>query len=69
MREEIKKQIEDARKSINSLGEQQEEIYNSIKHLVNPKVEDFLWDYCFNCYDIDDQSEFTVKTREIIYGN
>jgi hypothetical protein len=35
---------------------------------VNPDIEDYLWDYCFNC-EIGDRSEFITRTKEIIYGD
>jgi hypothetical protein len=68
MNEETKLQIENARAAIQALEYQQEEIYNSIKRLVNPELEDFLWDYCFNC-EIGERSEYITRTREIIYGD
>jgi hypothetical protein len=68
MNEETKLQIENARAAIRALEYQQEEIYNSIKRLVNPELEDFLWDYCFNC-EIGERSEYITRTREIIYGD
>jgi hypothetical protein len=55
MDEETKLQIEDARANIQALEYQQKEIYNNIKNLVNPDIEDYLWDYCFNC-EIGDSS-------------
>jgi hypothetical protein len=68
MDEETKLQIEDARAAIQALDHQQQEIYKNIKGLVNPDIEDYLWDYCFNC-EIGDRSEFITRTKEIIYGD
>ncbi len=68
MDEGTKLRIEDARAAIQALDHQQQEIYNSVKGLVNPDIEDYLWDYCFNC-EIGEKSEFINRTKEIIYGD
>ena len=68
MDEDTKLQIEDARATIQALDHQQQEIYNSIKHLVDPDIEDYLWDYCFNC-GFGKKTEFTTRIKEIIYGD
>jgi len=68
MDEETKLQIEDARAAIQALDYQQQEIYKNVKNLVNPDIEDYLWDYCFNC-EIGEKTEFTERTKEIIYGD
>ena len=68
MDEETKIQIENARAAIQALDHQQQEIYKGIEGLVNPDIEDFLWDYCFNC-EIGEISVYSTRTKEIIYGD
>lgn len=69
-----KEKIENARKTIRSLMEEQDNVYRSLMSDLGGSTidgENLIWDYCFNCEtDInDDTNEYANRLRGLIYGN
>ena len=68
---EHKNQIEGARAEIQLLMEEQNQIYQRLIDEVCPDsdMEEWLWDYCFNCdmYSLNKDYQHAVEER--IYGS
>lgn len=68
MNENIKIQIEDARASIQSLQNQQHVIFDDVKKIIDSNLEEWLWEYCFNCEIGTASEDYTKHCREKLYG-
>jgi hypothetical protein len=61
--------IEEAKSAINALSQKQEELYCCLLESIgeiNNTQEAWLSDYCFNCQD---DSDYTQYVRDKLYGS
>lgn len=64
----MKEKVDAARGDIQALQEQQNQIFDEIlKDFGSDDVEDWLWEYCFNC-PIGEKSDYLMHVESKLFG-